>query len=193
MIKLEQYRLLKRMTVYGLSKATGISRRHISKIEAGQSSPTADKIIALKPDTVRIYPTVILEGTKLAQLYRDGIYKVYSLDDMVEQCSDYMERFRQNDIRIIKCGLHASETVEGDMVAGYYHPAFRELCESRIFRNRLDAELEEGSYNIYVRPDLVSKVTGQKRSNIKYFSLKGINLKIIPAEQKEEINVLKIT
>ncbi len=158
-----------------------------------KDSETADKIIALKPDTVRIYPTVILEGTKLAQLYRDGIYKVYSLDDMVEQCSDYMERFRQNDIRIIKCGLHASETVEGDMVAGYYHPAFRELCESRIFRNRLDAELEEGSYNIYVRPDLVSKVTGQKRSNIKYFSLKGINLKIIPAEQKEEINVLKIT
>ena len=29
MIKLEQYRLLKGMTVYGLSKATGISRRHI--------------------------------------------------------------------------------------------------------------------------------------------------------------------
>ena len=47
MIKLEQYRLLKEMTVYGLSKATGISRRHISKIEAGQSSPTSEKIIAI--------------------------------------------------------------------------------------------------------------------------------------------------
>ena len=47
MIKLEHYRLFKGMTVYGLSKATGISRRHISKIETGQSSPTADKIIAI--------------------------------------------------------------------------------------------------------------------------------------------------
>ena len=42
------------MTVYGLSKATGISRRHISKIEAGQSSPTADKIIAIKENIVSI-------------------------------------------------------------------------------------------------------------------------------------------
>lgn len=158
-----------------------------------KDSMTADKIIALKPDTVRIYPVVILEGTRLAELYISGEYTVYSLDEMVTYCSEYMKRFEENGIRIIKCGLHASETVEGEMIAGYYHPAFRELCESRIFRNRLDTVLEQGKYNVMVRPDLVSKVTGQKRSNINYFSLKGIDIKVIPAEQKEEINVLKIT
>lgn len=47
MIRLEHYRVLKGMTVYGLSKVTGISRRHITKIETGQSSPTADKIIEI--------------------------------------------------------------------------------------------------------------------------------------------------
>ena len=45
MIKLEYYRLLREMTVYKLSKITGISRRHITKIETGASSPTADKVI----------------------------------------------------------------------------------------------------------------------------------------------------
>ena len=45
MIKLEYYRQLREMTVYKLSKITGISRRHITKIETGASSPTADKVI----------------------------------------------------------------------------------------------------------------------------------------------------
>lgn len=158
-----------------------------------KDSFTADRIIELKPDTVRIYPVVILEGTKLGELYREGKYPVYSLDEMVGYCADYMERFTQNGIRIIKCGLHASETVEGEMLGGYYHPAFRELCESRHYRNLLDGILEKGKYRIEVRPELVSRVTGQKRSNINYFSLKGTEIKVVASEQKEEINVFKIT
>jgi hypothetical protein len=51
----------------------------------------------------------------------------------------------------------------------------------------------EGEYRIEVRPELVSKVTGQKRSNIEYFSQKGIRIKIVPSDQREEINVFKIT
>jgi len=158
-----------------------------------KDSYTADEIIKLHPDTVRIYPVVILAGTRLAELYSEGKYPVYSLDEMVSYCSGYMKRFEENGIRVIKCGLHASEAVEGEMLGGYYHPAFRELCESRIFRDRLDAVLSPGAYNIFVKPSLVSKVTGQKRSNIKYFTQKGITIKVIPAEQKEEINVFKIT
>ena len=159
-----------------------------------KDSMTADRIIAIKPDTVRIYPTVILEGTKLAELFKSGEYRTYSLDEMVGYVCGYMERFEAAGIRIIKCGLHASETVEGEMVGGYYHPAFRELCESRKYRNILDGMLcGEGEYRIEVRPELVSKVTGQKRSNIDYFSQKGIRIKIVPSDQREEINVFKIT
>ena len=113
---------------------------------------------------------------------------------MVGYCSEYMTRFEENGIRVIKCGLHASETVEGEMTGGYYHPAFRELCESRYYRNMLDGMLsEKGKYRIEVRPELVSKVTGQKRSNINYFSLKGIDIKVAASVQKEEVNVFKIT
>lgn len=158
-----------------------------------KDSFTADRIIEMKPDTVRIYPVVILEGTRLSELYKAGKYPVYSLDEMVGYCTDYMERFNKNGIRIIKCGLHASETVEGEMTGGYYHPAFRELCESRRYRNILDGILEKGSYRIEVRPELVSKVTGQKRSNINYFSLKGTEIKVVSSVQKEELNVFKIT
>ena len=38
---------------------------------------TAKEIAKLKPDTVRIYPTIVLKDTDLAALYADGFYKEY--------------------------------------------------------------------------------------------------------------------
>lgn len=143
---------------------------------------TADKILRICPDTVRIYPVVVLEGTELAELYKKGKYDIYGLDEMVSLCSEFMSAFSDKGIRVIKCGLHASEMVEGEMVAGYYHPAFRELCESRIFRNMLEKSLEkyqETSFTVLVNNRSLSKAQGHKRSNIEYFSKKGISLKFI--------------
>jgi histone acetyltransferase (RNA polymerase elongator complex component) len=99
---------------------------------------TVQEIIKLKPDTVRIYPVVILKGTRLAELYLSGKYKVMSLDRAVELCADMLEKFESNGIRVIRLGLHASENVEKDAVGGLYHPAMRELCESRIFRQKAE-------------------------------------------------------
>ena len=170
---------------------------------------TAREIAKLSPDTVRIYPVVVLKGTRLAELYKKEIYKIFKLDEMILLCSEIMDIFRKNKIRIIKCGLHASEIVENDMVAGYYHPAFRELCESRIFRKNLDRYFNgiksTDLYNVAVSEKFISKATGQKRSNIDYFNAKGINIKIISDKylsdgefiiynsQKEVVNVFKVT
>lgn len=143
---------------------------------------TANRICELKPDTVRIYPVVILEGTELSVLYKKGEYQVYDLDDMVSLCSEFMMQFTANGIRVIKCGLHASEMVEGEMISGYYHPAFRELCESRIFRNRLEEFFEskhEKSFVCAVNNKFISKALGHRRSNIEYFDKKGIALKFV--------------
>ena len=99
---------------------------------------TAAEIAALRPDTVRIYPVVVLKGTKLAELFERGEYVLTPFDDMVKLCAELMGMFISEDIRVIKCGLHASEFVEQDMVAGYYHPAFRELCEMYIYRTETE-------------------------------------------------------
>ncbi len=147
---------------------------------------TAQKIIELKPDTVRIYPVVVLKGTELARYYEQGVYKLYSIDEMVTLCSELMMMFSENDIRIIKCGLHASEIVEGDMVAGYYHPAFRELCEGRIFRTNIENSLKNycgKSFTVSVNEKDISKALGHKRSNIQYFNEKGISLKFLRDSQ----------
>lgn len=145
---------------------------------------TAEKITKLRPDTVRIYPVVILKGTKLGELFESGEYKPYPFETAAEICADMLEMFEQNGIRVIKLGLHASETVESDMLGGYYHPAFREICEGILFRREIEKQLTEGkSFNVYVAPDAVSRAAGHKRSNKEYFLSKGIGIKIKPDEK----------
>lgn len=152
---------------------------------------TAESITALSPDTVRIYPVVVLNGTKLADLYKSGEYIPRPFDDIVEECAEMMKRFQGAGIRVIKCGLHASEFVEQDMVAGYYHPAFRELCESMIYRAVIQAEIffyfddvsECRSITAAVNSREISKAVGQNRSNINYFRELGTELKITGDER----------
>ncbi len=139
---------------------------------------TMQQIINLKPKTVRIYPTVVLKGTHLDELRESGEYQLYDLDTMVEICADFLMQFEEHNIKVIKCGLHASELVESEMTGGYYHPAFRELCESRIYRKILEKYIiehpESKSFGFEVSNRYYSMAVGQKKSNVKYFKDKGI-------------------
>ncbi|MBR6045890.1 MAG: radical SAM protein [Ruminococcus sp.] len=148
---------------------------------------TVNIICALKPDTVRIYPVVILKNTRLGELFLSGEYKPFDFDEAVEISSHAMLRFEKEGIRVIKVGLHASELVEQDMLGGFYHPAFRELCEARIYRSLFKAELDKHKDIHHARflvpaRDL-SKALGQKKSNVRYFGDKGIALTVIPDER----------
>lgn len=159
----------------GLQMMTGL---YLSTPE--KDIETAEKIAEIKPDTVRIYPTVILKGTRLGEMYKSGEYMPYSFETAAEICADMLEMFERKGIRVIKLGLHASETVEGEMLGGFYHPAFREICEGILFRREIEKQVKSGGkYIVYTAPNAVSKATGQKKCNVKYFSEKGINIKIM--------------
>lgn len=150
---------------------------------------TVNSILELAPDTARIYPVVILENTRLAELYRGGEYKPFSFDRAVELSADALLRFHRAGIRVIKCGLHASEVVERDMAGGFYHPAFRELCEGLIYRRAMEKELaaakergalsDDGRVTFAADPSCISKAVGQKRANKEYFRKMGIDIKLV--------------
>lgn len=146
---------------------------------------TADEFIKLSPETVRIYPTVILKNTRLGELFLRGEYRSFSFDETVELCAGLLRKFTENDIRVIRLGLHASPDVERDMLGGVYHPAFREIVESRIFLNDMKsrlAELEKGRYLIYTDPKNISKAKGQKKRNIKVLAELGYEIDIFPLD-----------
>ena len=164
---------------------------------------TMESIIEIAPKTVRIYPVAVLKNTQLAKLYEAGEYKLMPFDKVVELCAEMLLKFYQAGIEVIRCGLHSSETVESDVVAGYYHPAFREICLSRIYRNAILKLTEQGENEIvYVSKSGVSPAIGHKKSNKIYFENNNYNIEIKQDESllKDEIrtkrgvqNVFKIT
>jgi histone acetyltransferase (RNA polymerase elongator complex component) len=72
---------------------------------------TVDRVIELKPDMVRLYPTVVIQGTELAHWYRRGIYKPWSLEKALEVCSESVLRFERSAIPVIRIGLMASPSL----------------------------------------------------------------------------------
>ena len=142
---------------------------------------TAKEFIKLNPDCVRIYPTVIMKDTELASLYTGGDFKPYSLEDSVDLCSEIMLMFEDNDIDIIRVGLHYSDSLINGSLGDNYHPAFKELCENKIFLNKILKSINNLNTKdiiVTVNPLSVSKMIGQNKINIKTLSDMGYNISI---------------
>lgn len=174
----------------GLQMMTGLYR---SSDELDRQ--TAIEFISLRPDTVRIYPTIVMKGTRLGELYEEGAYHPQELDSAVKLCADLLKLFEENGIRVIRLGLHDSESLRRDMLSGPYHPSFRELCESRIMLDKaleLLSGREPGIYGIAVNPRSRSKLTGNKKSNLKALSDRGYTLKITEDSSIHDLDVVLI-
>lgn len=149
---------------------------------------TAERLAALEPDTVRIYPTVVLRGTRLAQLYEQGGYCPPDAEGSIDLCAELLDFFERRGIRVIKLGLHAECEVERELIAGAYHPAMRELCEARIFLRRMKRLLEEKGAKkgtFFVNPRDVSRAVGQKRENIMALENIGYKIAVVQDEKLE--------
>ncbi len=149
---------------------------------------TAKKVIEIAPDTVRIYPTIVLKDTTLAVLYLDGIYKPQELTSAVNLASKLYEMFVEANIKVIRLGLHS---IEGEAyLAGPWHPAFSELCMSNIMlKKALKLLKQKGHYTIYVNKSDVSKMIGQKKCNILHLEGLGFFCKV---KEKDTIKPLEI-
>ena len=100
-----------------------------------RSLTTAEQIAALEPDFVRIYPTLVVNKSKLARWYHNGSYTPLSLADAVTRVKKLYLLFREYNIRVIRMGLQASEDLENGstVLAGPYHPAFGHMVYSEVF------------------------------------------------------------
>lgn len=161
---------------------------------------TVKRIIALGPDGVRIYPTVIVRDTVLCDMWRAGTYKEHSVEDAVRVCAKIVPLFDEAGIPIIRMGLNPTEDLSGgDALGGAYHPALGELVRSRIMlqkaRDLLSGTAPGSRVTLGVNRSDVSKAVGQHRCNIKTlteeFSLR--ELKIHEASVKSgEISIISL-
>jgi histone acetyltransferase (RNA polymerase elongator complex component) len=142
---------------------------------------TAESFIALKPDTVRIYPTVIMKNTALADLYTSGQYNPYTLDESVDLCAKLIMMFESANIKVIRLGLHYSDSLVNESLGNNYHPAFKELCEAKIFYNsflELSKECSSKELDVFINQKSLSKFLGLKKSNLKKFNDLGYDITV---------------
>lgn len=103
---------------------------------------TANKVIELAPSVVRIYPTLVIRDTALADMYYSGTYTAMSLEEAVELTAILMEMYENAGINVIRAGLQPTENISDpgenrDVIAGPFHPAFRQLANSRRVYNKI--------------------------------------------------------
>ena len=148
---------------------------------------TIDAIIGLMPDFVRIYPALVIKDTPLEDLYASGRYMPLTLDDAVALCRKALERLDLAGIDVIRIGLQPTEELEkpGTIIAGPYHPAFRELVESSIVLDKMRTALRNRTektvdITFQVNPRDLSASIGQRRSTIellkKEFGLREVRI-----------------
>ncbi|MBR5730420.1 MAG: radical SAM protein [Firmicutes bacterium] len=140
--------------------------------------------VDIGPEIARLYPTVIITGTKLCSMYESGEYVPFTQEEMLRTVTDMYKGLTSAGINVIRVGLKASALIndsEDSRVAGdSYHPAFRQLVEGRIAREELEGLLEDYLKDhpaadrilISAGPERFSSVIGHKAENRKYLAEK---------------------
>ncbi len=141
------------------------------------------RALELKPDFLRIYPAVVLRGTPLADRYRAGEYRPFSLEEAVDCCAEMSWICRQAEVPIIRLGLQATPALDADggVLAGPYHPAFGQLVRSRIWRRALDRAATTGADVAHVHPADAADAIGHRRDNMLYLNKKHAHFELKPS------------
>ena len=138
---------------------------------------TAKALIKLKPKMVRIYPVLVVKGTKLEEEYKKGEYEPLTVVQAVETCKKLVRMFADKKIDIIRVGLQNTDEIsdpkneKSEIVAGPYHPAFRQLVESEVWYDsivekikKLNVKVKE--VEVTVNPVDSNNVIGHKKENV---------------------------
>ena len=138
---------------------------------------TAKALIKLKPKMVRIYPVLVVKDTKLEKDYKNGIYEPLPLVQAVEICKQLVRMFADKKIDVIRIGLQNTEEItdpqgeKSQVVAGPYHPAFRQLVEAGMWYDAIVGKIKKlnvkvKEVQVTVNPIDANNVIGHKKENV---------------------------
>lgn len=157
---------------------------------------TAKELIRLRPKIVRIYPVLVIKDTELADEYERGDYTPLTVGQAVERCKEIVDLFNRNKINVIRVGLQNTEeitdpgTEKSSVIAGPYHPAFRQLVESSMWYDSIVNKIKKVNAKVkkvkIIANDVnVNNIIGHKKENIE--KLKDVYDVEVVIEKSEEI------
>ena len=138
---------------------------------------TAKSLIKLRPKMVRIYPVLVIKGTKLEKDYENGTYKPLTVVQAVEICKELVRMFDNRNIDVIRVGLQNTDEItnpeldNSEVVAGPFHPAFRQLVETSMWYDAIVEKIKKlnvkvKKVQVEVNSQDVNNVIGHKKENI---------------------------
>ena len=159
---------------------------------------TAKSLIKLKPKMVRIYPVLVVKGTKLEEDYKNNLYEPLTVVQAVEICKELVRMFADKNIEIIRIGLQNTEEIsepeneESQVVAGPFHPAFRQLVESAMWYDSIVGKIKKlnvkvKEVEVTVNPIDANNVIGHKKENVlKLKEIYDVDLILIQDENMKQ-------
>ena len=162
---------------------------------------TAKELIKLKPKMVRIYPVLVIKNTRLEKEFLNEKYTPLTVVQAVETCKELVSMFNKKKIEVIRIGLQNTDEItdpnsEGsEVVAGPYHPAFRQLVESGLWYDTIVSKIKQlnvkvKKVQVTVNPQDVNNVIGHKKENIE--KLKEMYTLDLSVKQDENIKQGKL-
>jgi len=145
---------------------------------------TLDRVIDLKPDFVRIHPTLVLKGAPLEILWRAGRYLPLSLEEAIQWLKRGLLKLERSSIPVARIGLQPTKELERNFLAGPFHPAFHQLVDSEIFFDMATSLLKLFDDKLepvfFCHATEISNMRGQRNGNIvrlrEKFQLKEISV-----------------
>lgn len=151
---------------------------------------TAKSLIKLKPKIVRIYPVLVIKNTQLAKDYENGDYIPITVEQAVECSTELVKLFNNAKIEVIRIGLQNTGEItdptsqSSQVIAGPYHPAFRQLVESRMWYNQIVEKIKKINtkvvqVTIKTNSENINNIIGHKKENIlKLKEIYDVNVRV---------------
>ncbi len=141
---------------------------------------TAKELIKLKPKIVRVYPVLVIKDTPLVEEYEKGEYTPLTVTQAVERCKSVVTLFNEKKINVIRIGLQNTEEIsdpseeKSQVVAGPFHPAFRQLVESSMWYDSILNEIKKINtkviqVKIIANSENINNIIGHKKENVLKF------------------------
>lgn len=154
---------------------------------------TTKKIIEMEPSICRIYPSLVIKNTPMEKMYINNSYKPYALKEAIKITKVIYGMLVANKINVIRIGLQTTEeiNVNGEIVSGPFHPAFRELVEGSIMNDIIVKEIPNYAVKnmvITVNSKDISKLYANKKS---FFNDMKEQLKTVSTRVIQDNNIAK--
>ena len=169
----------------GLQLMTGLPKDSPAKDRASMAMALGEK-----PSLLRIYPTLVLKGTPLAQAWEKGEYRAQTLAEAVAVCRDMLALALCQGVTVQRMGINPSPQVEEALLDGPYHPAFGGLVrealkyEQILWLLRDLPKADRGELHFPTRE--LPLVFGQKRRYALALGETWPNLVLVPEPEMEK-------